>query len=61
MKFFHEFFYFFSKFFSTVILLADHEYRIYKSYFGIDLLFKVVENTGILHPKFIDNFILNDL
>jgi hypothetical protein len=51
MKFFHEFFYFFSKFFSTVILLADHEYRIYKSYFGIDLLFKVVENTGILHQN----------
>jgi hypothetical protein len=48
---FSRIFLLFFKFFSTVILLADHEYRIYKSYFGIDLLFKVVENTGILHQN----------
>jgi hypothetical protein len=32
-------------------LLADHEYCIYKSYFGTNALSQVIESTGVLHQN----------
>jgi hypothetical protein len=47
MDFSHLFF----QVFLIVILLADHEYGIYKSYSNANLLFQLIGNTGILHQN----------
>jgi hypothetical protein len=44
-------FQFLSKVLSIVSLLVNLEYRIYKSYSGTNLLFQLIENTGILHQN----------
>jgi hypothetical protein len=55
MKFFHFFleifFSLFFFFFSSVLWLVNHEYRVYKSYSGTNFIFHVVESTGILHQN----------